>query len=118
LGVQPEQRVAIAASTRIEWVLADLAINAAGAATTTVYPTTVADDEAYILADSDSRVVFAEDDEQIQKLRQIRADLPAITKVVTFDGTPDDDPETGWVISLETLYQFGRQQLAQTPNVI
>src|SRR5699024_11709126 len=55
---------------------------------------------------------------QIQKLRQIRAGLPAITKVVTFDGTPDDDPETGWVISLETLYQFGRQQLAQTPNVI
>src|SRR5690625_4182997 len=61
LGIQPEQRVAIASATRIAWILADLAINAAGAATTTVYPPTIPDDESYILADSDSRVVFAEE---------------------------------------------------------
>ena len=38
LGVEPEQRVAIASGTRYEWILADLAIMSAGAATTTVYP--------------------------------------------------------------------------------
>ena len=37
LGVEPQQRVAIAATTRIEWILSDLAILCAGAATTTVY---------------------------------------------------------------------------------
>src|SRR5919197_5845630 len=64
LGVEPEQRVAIAAGTSFEWILADLATMSAGAATTTVYPSTIAEDVAYILGDSDSRVAFAEDDVQ------------------------------------------------------
>ena len=49
LGVQLEDRVAIASTTRVEWILADLAIICAGGATTTVYPTTIAEDVAYIL---------------------------------------------------------------------
>src|SRR4051794_29934515 len=52
LGVGPEQRVAIAAGTRLEWILADLAITCAGGATTTVYPSTTAEDVNYVLADS------------------------------------------------------------------
>ena len=64
LGVEPQQRVAIASTTRIEWILADLAIMCAGGATTTVYPTTTAPDVAYILGDSESVVLFAEDAEQ------------------------------------------------------
>ena len=47
----------------------------------------MADDVAYILADSDSRVVFAEDDEQVAKLREKHSELPRSCKVVVFDGT-------------------------------
>ena len=54
LGIEPEQRVGIASSTRLEWILADLAVMCAGAATTTVYANTNAADTAYILADSES----------------------------------------------------------------
>ena len=56
LGVGAEDRVAILANTRLEWVLADLGIMCAGAATTTVYPTTEPEDAAYIVADSGSKV--------------------------------------------------------------
>ncbi len=62
LGIGREERVAIASGTRIEWIYADLAITCAGAATTTVYPTTGAEDVGFILADSGSRIAFAEDD--------------------------------------------------------
>jgi long-chain acyl-CoA synthetase len=55
LGVQPEQRVALASATRVEWILADLGILCAGAATTTVYPQTNADESTFILSDSGSR---------------------------------------------------------------
>ena len=48
----------------------------AGGATTTIYPTTIAPDVAYILANSGSVVVFAEDDDQIAKLWERRVDLP------------------------------------------
>ena len=60
LGVQPQQRVAIASTTRIEWILSDLAVLCSGAATTTVYPSTNAPDVAYIVGDSESVVMFAE----------------------------------------------------------
>ena len=114
LGVEPEQRVGIASTTRFEWILADLAIMCAGAATTTVYPSTIDDDVAYILADSESRVVFAEDDAQIAKLVAHRAELPHLSKVVTFDGNTDGD----WVIGLDDLERLGEEQLAKDPAVI
>ena len=57
LGVGPEDRVALASGTRMEWILADLAIMCAGAATTTIYPTTQHEDVAFILGDSGSKVV-------------------------------------------------------------
>ncbi len=114
LGVEPEQRVGIASATRFEWILADLSIMCAGAATTTVYPSTIGDDVAYILADSESRVVFAEDDTQIAKLTEHRNELPHLAKVVTFDGTPDGD----WVIGLAELEKLGEQLLAEQPDVV
>ena len=114
LGIESGQRVAIASSTRYEWVAADLAVMLAGAATTAIYPTTAQSDVTFILSDSQSRVVFAEDDAQIAKLRANRFSLPELVKVVTFDGTTDGD----WVISLSDLEQLGAERLAQTPKVV
>ena len=114
LGVEPEQRCAIASSTRIEWVMADLAIMCAGAATTTVYPTTKSDDVGYILSDSDSRVVFAEDQEQVSKVLET-ADLPSLLKVVQMaGGAADDDRVSTW----EDLRELGRGWLAEHPDGI
>ena len=114
LGLQHEDRVAIASSTRIEWVYADLAISCAGGATTTVYPSTGAEDVAFILADSGSRIVFAEDDTQIDKLRAQRARMPGLERVVTFDGTPDGE----WVLGLEDLRDLGARHLAAHPTAV
>jgi len=114
LGIESEQRVGIAAGTRVEWIEADLAILSAGAATTTVYPSTMASDVAYILADSDSRIVFAEDDEQVQKLKDHRAELPSLFKVIVFDGTTDGD----FVISLDELAALGEAHLAAHPDAV
>ncbi len=115
LGVEPEQRVAVASATRYEWVLADLAVMCAGAATTTVYPTTTASDVAYIVANSGSRVVFAENDTQLAKLREHRADLPDVRYVVLVDGTAPDD---GWVIGWDDLEQRGDRLLADRPDCV
>jgi long-chain acyl-CoA synthetase len=114
LGIQSEQRVGIAAGTRYEWILADLAIMCAAGATTTVYPSTNAEDTAYILSDSECRVVFAEDDEQIAKLKAHRNELPHLAKIVTFDGTTDGD----WVIGLDDLAQLGEGYLAEHPGIV
>ncbi|MGA8544485.1 MAG: long-chain fatty acid--CoA ligase [Mycobacterium sp.] len=114
LGVAPEDRIGIASTTRFEWIAADLAIMCAGAATTTVYPSTNAEDTAYILADSDSKIVFAEDDKQLDKLTERRSDLPNLAKVVIFDGTGDGD----WVITLDDLAAMGAKHLAEHPSSV
>ena len=113
LGVEPEQRVGIASSTRYEWILADLAVMCAGAATTTVYANTNAADTAYILSDSESRVVFAENADQLAKLTERRAELPDVDKVVVFEGTGDGD----WVMTLDDLADLGVKYLERTSAV-
>lgn len=116
LGVEPEQRVALASSTRVEWILADLGIMCAGGATTTVYPQTNADESAFILSDSESRVLIAEDAAQLAKAAEKRAELPDLTKVVVIDpaGVETDD----WVITLADLEQRGAAYLEQHPQLI
>ena len=86
LGINPEDRVALASGTRYEWVVVDFGILAAGAATTTVYPSTNAEDTAFIVANSGSRIVVAENQSQVDKLVAHRGELPAVEKVVIIDG--------------------------------
>ncbi|MEU1010480.1 AMP-dependent synthetase/ligase [Streptomyces sp. NPDC005890] len=116
LGVQPEQRVALASSTRVEWILADLGIMCAGGATTTVYPQTNAEESAFILSDSESRVLIAEDAAQLAKAVEKRAELPALTKVVVID--PAGVESGDWVLTLAELEERGAAYLEQHPQLI
>ncbi|MER6465684.1 AMP-dependent synthetase/ligase [Streptomyces sp. NPDC048409] len=116
LGIEPEQRVALASSTRVEWILADLGILCAGAATTTVYPQTNAEESAFILSDSGSRVLIAEDAAQVAKALEKRAELPELTRIVVIDPA---GPETGdEVISLAELERRGAAYLEEHPELI
>ncbi len=114
LGIAPEDRVALVSSTRYEWVLVDFAVMCAGAATTTVYPTTNDRDTAYILGNSGSKVVIVENRSQLDKLLTHRADLPDVSKIVVIDGNGDGD----WVITLGELEQLGKQLLADSSDAV
>jgi len=114
LGLKNEERVAIASMTRYEWVAADLGILTAGGAVTTVYAQTEPDDVAYILNDSETKFVFAENEEQLTKLRNRKHQIPNVKKVIVFEGRGDGD----WVISLDELEEMGRQQLRSTPRLV
>ncbi|MCC8339885.1 AMP-dependent synthetase/ligase [Streptomyces sp. R1] len=117
LGVRPEQRVALASSTRLEWILADLGIMCAGAATTTVYPQTNADESAYILSDSESRVLIAEDAAQLAKAQEKKAELPDLTHVVVVDAAGADTSED-WILTLDELERRGAARLETEPQLI
>ncbi|TGB00542.1 AMP-dependent synthetase/ligase [Streptomyces sp. MZ04] len=121
LGLAPEDRVALASSTRVEWILSDLGILCAGAATTTVYPQTNAEESTYILADSGSRVLIAENAEQLAKAREKRAELPELKHVVVIDtegaGPVEGDPD-GWVLTLAELEARGAAHLEKNPGAV
>ena len=103
LGIEAETRVAILSSTRVEWILADLGILAAGGATTTIYPSNTPDECAFVISDSDTRVVIAENEAQVEKLRKVRDQIPSVTTVVVIDGMGDGD----WVRTLADVEAAG-----------
>lgn len=121
LGVRPEDRVAIASGTRLDWILVDLGILCSGAATTTVYPQTTAEQTAFLLADSGSRVLVAEDAAQLAKARERRAELPELAHVVVMeadDALPAEDDPDGWVLSLADLAERGAGYLVKHPDCV
>ncbi|MFJ3499916.1 MULTISPECIES: AMP-dependent synthetase/ligase [unclassified Streptomyces] len=117
LGVQPEERVALASSTRVEWILADLGVMCAGAATTTVYPQTNAEESAFILSDSESRVLIAEDAAQLAKAVERRAELPNLRHVVVVDAAGVES-DGDWVLTLAELEERGRAYLETHPEAV
>jgi long-chain acyl-CoA synthetase len=100
LGAGPGTRVSILCSTRLEWILTDLAVLATGAATSTIYPSNTADESAFVITDSGSTIVIAENDDQVAKIRSVRKEVPDVTHVVVIDGSASDD---GWVITLDSV---------------
>lgn len=118
LGVEPEDRVAIACATRFEWALANYGIMDASAATVTVYPTTIAEDVQFILDDSDAKVVFVEDADQLAKITGLRERLPKVAHVVLMTGDLPPGADTGWVLTFDDLRRRGVELLRGKPSLI
>jgi long-chain acyl-CoA synthetase len=105
LGVAPEDRVAILSNTRVEWLLADFGVMCAGAATTTVYPTTEPEEAVYIVRDSGSKVLIAENADQAAKVAEA-----GLAHVVVIDGSGE--------LTLAELELRGAEALAQDPDLV
>jgi long-chain acyl-CoA synthetase len=105
LGLEPGDKVSILANTRAEWTEACFGILTAGGVLVTIYQTNSAEECQYVLAHSDSRMVFAEDAEQLAKVRAVEADCPALERIVVFDPS---DAELGNALTLDGLRERGR----------
>ncbi len=113
LGLSAGDRVAIVSSTRLEWILADLAVACAGGVTATVYPVSTEEDTSFILTDSRAEIVFAEDAAQARRIVSRRDALPFLRQLVLFDasaGLPGDS------MSLLELAAIGRAWDAANPG--
>jgi long-chain acyl-CoA synthetase len=85
LGVQPGDRVSVLADTRPEWVQVEFGIAQAGAVVVPIYPSSSADECAWVLSDSGAVVVVCEDARQAAKVDQVREGLPDLKHVVLMD---------------------------------
>jgi long-chain acyl-CoA synthetase len=113
LGLRPEERVIVYSATRVEWVLADLAINTAAGATTTIYPSSQPEDVLHIVTDSGAVIAFAEDEGKAAVLRDLADRAPELKYVVLLDGA-GSGPE----LSLDDLAERGRVLLAEDPTAV
>ena len=84
-GIEAGDRVALISKTRYEWTLVDYAIWFAGAVTVPVYETSSAEQVGWILSDSGTKAVVAENAEHLAKVSGLRGDLPDLEHVWTID---------------------------------
>ena len=99
LGVEPGDRVAILGDNRPEWAVCHLAAMTAGGSTCGVYPTSSYEEIEYVVGHSESKVLFVENEEQVDKVLQIIDNLK-VTRVVVWD------PKGLWGFSHERILFF------------
>src|SRR4051812_4586912 len=90
LGVQAGERVCILANTRPEWTYFAYATWLAGAVVVPIYPTNSPEECEWVAGNSEASVVICEDESQLDKIRQVRDNLPALRTLVLIDGEAED----------------------------
>ncbi|MFC5610106.1 AMP-dependent synthetase/ligase [Variovorax soli] len=118
LGLAPGECVSILSNTVIEWVLADLAVLSCAGVSNGIYPTDAASQVHYLCEDSQTRVLFVEDDEQLDKALEVRTQLPLLRKIVVFDMEGLRGFHDPGVMSLDDLRALGRAYLQQHPGAV
>jgi long-chain acyl-CoA synthetase len=88
-GIEPGDRVAILGLTSADWTLCDCGAMCAGPVVTPIYHTNSPEECAYVLAHSDSRLIFCEDAAQAAKVAQIRDRCPELGGIVLMRGTAE-----------------------------
>jgi len=116
LGLKRGEVVSILSEDNKEWLYTDLGTQCVGGIASGVYTTDSASQLKYLVNDSDSRFLFVENDEQLDKYLSVRDEMPGLAWVVVLDreglhGFSDDR-----VIFLDDLYRIGREFLKQNPN--
>jgi long-chain acyl-CoA synthetase len=117
LGLKRGEVVSILSEDRKEWMYADLGIQCVGGIANGIYTTDSASQLEYLLNDSDSRFLFVEDDEQLDKYLEIADRAPGIVKVIILEQEGLHDLRHDKCVFIDALYDTGRAFEAENPGL-
>ena len=116
LGLRRGEAVSILSEDNKEWIYTDLGVQCVGGISSGIYTTDSAAQLKYIVNDSDSRFLFVENDEQLDKFLSVRAEMPGLVKVIVYDRDGLHDFADDQVLFLDDLYAAGRAFLKENPD--
>jgi long-chain acyl-CoA synthetase len=96
LGFAPGDAVALLGFNRPEWVILDLAAMAVGGAAAGIYTTSSAEEVAYVIGHAEARVVLVENQAQLAKVQQVKAELPRLETIVAMKAAGRLDGALAW----------------------
>jgi long-chain acyl-CoA synthetase len=117
LGLGDRGHVAVLSENRVEWVLAQLGAGIVGGVTIGVYPTSPANEVGYVLEHSDSEIIVCEDQEQLDKVIEMRDQLPKLRRVVVIETKGLRGYSGDFVISFAAMEEMGRAHRAARPGL-
>lgn len=116
LGLKRGETVSILSENKPEWLYLDMGILCVGGVSNGVYTTDSAKQVEYLCQDSRTRVFVAENEEQLDKILEVRERLPDLVKIVVLDMEGLRDFQDDMVISIEELYQLGETYQKKHPD--
>ena len=117
LGLQRGDVCSIVSENNKEWLYTDMGIQGGGGVTSGVYTTDSSKQLEYLVTDSDTRFLFVENEEQLDKYLAVREHTPSIEKVVVFDPEGLHEFKDDQVMMMEDLYALGRSHLEAHPGL-
>ena len=118
LGVEPGDRVAIHSENRPEWVFADQGIVATRAMTMGLYPTNPAAEVKYLLSNSESRFLIAEDQEQVDKALAVKDQLPKLERIIFIEDRGLRSYDDALLMPWTELIELGRHHREDHPDSV
>ncbi|MCL5046123.1 MAG: AMP-binding protein [Actinobacteria bacterium] len=115
LGFERGDRVAVVGDNRPEWVIAELAAQAAGGASVGIYQDSLAHEVAYIIDHADATVVVVEDQEQVDKILEMRQQLPKVKRVIYYDPKGLRSYRDPWLTYFPDVAEAGREYARSNP---
>ena len=106
IGISESDKVSILSTNSPRWSMSDYGIICNGSVTVTVYPTLLAAQVEYILSNSDSKAVFVENEDQLNKVMSIKQNVEAMTHIIVMDDSYDGDSKE--VINFTDFLNLGQ----------
>jgi long-chain acyl-CoA synthetase len=116
LGLRPGDVVSIIAENRPEWLYTDMGTLAVAGVTNGIYTTDAPRQVEYIVNDSGSRFFFAENEEQLDKILEVRARCPQLVKIVVYDMDGLHGFRDEQVMPFEALLGLGARHEGEHPG--
>ncbi|MBW2180170.1 MAG: AMP-binding protein [Deltaproteobacteria bacterium] len=117
LGLEKDDRVAIISENRPEWLFTDMGTVAVGAVTMGIYATDSPKQVKYLVEHSGSKFLIAEDEEQLDKVLEVREDLQFLEKIIVIDMEGLRDFSDPLVMSFDELLKLGKEQDQKDPSL-
>ena len=109
LGFERGDRAAIIAENKPEWLYSDMGIMTAGGATVGIYTTDTPNQIEYLMNNCGAKYYIAEDEEQLDKILEVRDNLPHLEKIIIIDMEGLRDFSDPMSMSFDDLMQLGQQ---------
>ena len=117
LGLRKGEVVSIASEGIPEWLFTDMATIAVGGISSGVYTTDSAAQVKYLINDSKTKFYFAENEEQLDKILEVRDECPSLEKIIIYDMEGLHSFEDEQVISYEQFIKLGEQLDEEKPDL-
>ena len=117
-GIGKSDKVAIQSENRPEWLISDIGAQAIGAISVGLYPTNPPAEVKYLLGHSESQILFAEDQEQVDKALEVLQDLPDLKKIIYFEDKGLFRYESEKLMKWEDFLEIGKTEFEKDKEFV